>query len=185
MQVEQKSRDACARDGDVESGVEAARLAGAFERYRLAIPELQGVQMLPGQGAFSRAGPLTAWVVIWLMIFQRLDAGATRSAAVRERLPGGVRAFVRWPVESLSANTSAYSQARTKLPVALIEKVSDMIFDSLQAQLRSLAGLERPMFLLDGTSIQLQHSKELLEKWPPARNQHGSSHWSVIRVVVT
>ena len=87
-------------------------------------------------------------------------------------------------MESLSANTSAYSQARTKLPVALIEKVSDMIFDSLQAQLRSLPGLEGPMFLLDGTSIQLQHSRELLEKWPPARNRHGSSHWSVIRVVV-
>lgn len=182
--MDQKSREARGRDGDVESGVEPARLTGAFERYRLAIPELQVVQMLRGQAAFSRTGPLTAWVVIWLMIFQRLDAGGTLSAAVRELLTGGVRAFVRWPEESLSANTSAYSQARTKLPVALIEKVSDMIFDSLQAQLRSLPGLERPMFLLDGTSIQLQHSKELLEKWPPARNQHGSSHWSVIRVAV-
>jgi Transposase DDE domain len=182
--MEQKSKEARGRGGEVESGVELARLTGAFERYRLAILELQVLQMLRGQAAFSRAGPLTAWVVIWLMIFQRLDAGGTLSAAVRELLTGGVRAFVRWPVESLSANTSAYSQARTKLPVALIEKVSDMIFDSLQAQLRSLPGLERPMFLLDGTSIQLQHSRELLEKWPPARNQHGSSHWSLIRVVV-
>lgn len=179
----QKSKQARV-GGDLEPGIQPARLTGAFERYRLAIPELWVVQMLRGQAAFSREGPLSAWVVIWLMIFQRLDAGGTLSAAVRQLLTGGVRAFVRWPVEPLSANTSAYSQARSKLPVVLIEKVSDMIFESLREQLKSLPGLERPMFLLDGTSIQLQHSRELLERWPAARNQHGSSHWSVIRVVV-
>ncbi len=144
--------------------------------------------MLQGQAAFSREGPLSAWVVIWLMIFQRLDAKGTLSAAVRQLMTGGVRAFVRRlpgrREEPLSANTSAYSQARSKLPVALIEQVSDMIFESLQEQPRSLPGLEQPMFLLDGSSIQLQHSKELVGKWPPARNQYGSSHWPVIRVVV-
>jgi hypothetical protein len=145
--------------------------------------------MLRGHAAFSREGPLSAWVVIWLMIFQRLDGKGTLSSAVRQLLTGEVRAFVCCrpkgkPEEPLSANTSAYSQARSKLPLALIEKVSDMIFESLQEQLRSLPGLELPMFLLDGTSIQRRHSRELLEKWPPARNQHGSSHWSVIRVMV-
>jgi hypothetical protein len=67
---------------------------------------------------------------------------------------------------------------------ALIEKVSDLIFESLEEQPRILPGLERPLFLLDGTSMQLQHSKELVKEWPPARNRHGSSHWPVIRVVV-
>ena len=129
--------------GDVEPGIQPERLTGAFERYRLAIPECWVVQMLRGQAAFSREGPLSAWVVIWLMIFQRLDAGGTLSAAVRQLLTGGVRAFVRWSAQPLSANTSAYSQARSKLPVALIEKVSDMIFESLQEQLKSLPGLER------------------------------------------
>ena len=108
--------------------------------------------------------------------------------AVRQLLTGGVRVFVRQPkgkpVKPLSANTSAYSQARSKLPLAVVEKVSDMIFESLQEQLGSLPDLELPIFLLDGTTIQLQHSEDLLERWPAARNQHGSSHWSVIRVVV-
>lgn len=171
-----------------ETGCQPTRVTGAFERYRQAIPEQRVAEILQGKAAFSRDGPLSAWVVMWLMIFQRLDAKGTLSAAVRQVLTGGVRAFVRWPkgkpAEPLSANTSAYSQARRKLPLALIEKVSDMIFESLQEQPRVLPGLERPMFLLDGTSIQLQHSKELVETWPPARNQHGSSHWPVIRVVV-
>jgi Transposase DDE domain len=186
--VEQKGKGTGECGGDVETGIQPARLTGAFERYRRAVPERWVLRMLHGRAAFSREGPLSAWVVMWLMIFQRLDAKGTLSAAVRQLLTGGVRAFVcrpeGKPVEPLSANTSAYSQARSKLPPALIEKVSDMIFESLREQFRSLPGLELPMFLLDGTSIQLQHSRELLEKWPPARNQHGSSHWSVIRVVV-
>ena len=119
-----------------EPEIQPERLTGAFERYRLAIPELWVVQTLLGQAAFSWEGPLSAWVVIWLMIFRRLEAGGTLSAAVRQLLTGGVRAFVRRPPEPLSANTSAYSQAGSKLPVALIEKVSDMIFESLQEQLK-------------------------------------------------
>jgi hypothetical protein len=188
--VEQLSvgREAGDFGNEAETGSQAVRLIGAFERYRQVIPEQRVREMLQGQAAFSREGPLSAWVVMWLMIFQRLDVKGTLSAAVRQMLTGGVRAFVRWPegkpAEPLSANTSAYSQARSKLPLALIEKVSDMIFESLQEQPRALPGLERQMFLLDGTSIQLQHSKELVNTWPPARNQHGSSHWPVIRVVV-
>jgi hypothetical protein len=185
LSVGRKARDF---GSDVETGSQPAKLTGAFERYRQAIPEQRVSQMLEGHGAFSREGPLSAWVVIWLMIFQRLDARGTLSAAVRQLLTGGVRAFVRWPqrkgAEALSANTSAYSQARSKLPRAVIEKVSDMIFESLQEQPRTLPGLELPLFLLDGTSIQLQHSRELVAAWPPARNQHGGSHWPVIRVVV-
>jgi hypothetical protein len=186
--VKRKSKEPHVGVSDWEGCVPPPGLTGAFERYRQAIPERRVVQMLRGQAAFSRQGPLSAWVVIWLMIFQRLDSKGTLSAAMRQLLTGGVRAFVRWPggrqPEPLSANTSAYSQARSKLPLALIEKVSDMIFESLQEQLRALPGLELPLFLLDGTSIQLQHSKELLETWPAARNQHGNSHWPVIRVVV-
>ena len=184
MVVEQKGQE----NRDREAGIQPKRLTGAFERYLQAVPRRSVLQMLRGQAAFSRGGPLSAWVVIWLMIFQRLDTRGTLSAAVRQLLTGGIRAFLRGPagkpVELLSANTSAFSQARSKLPVAVVEKVSDMIFESLQGDLRSLPGVELPVFLLDGTSILLQNSPELLAKWPPARNQHGGSHWSVIRVVV-
>jgi hypothetical protein len=144
--------------------------------------------MLEGQAAFSREGPLSAWVVMWLMIFQRLDAKGTLAMAVRQLQTGPVQAFVRQaegaPTARLSSNTSAYSQARSKLPLTLIEKVSDLIFESLEEQPRRLPGLEQPLFLLDGTSIQMRHSKELVQAYPPARNQYGSSHWPVIRVVV-
>ena len=144
--------------------------------------------MLAGRSEFSRQGPLSAWVVIWLMIFQRLDSLGTLSVAVRELLCGPVREFVRWrPGEArreLSASTSAYSQARSRLPLEVAEKASDMIFESLLLEPAVLPGLKQPMFLLDGSTLLLPHSEDLVRAYPPPRNQHGASHWSVIRVLV-
>ena len=84
--MEQRSVGRGAGDfgSEAETGGRAARLTGAFDRYRQAIPEQRVAEMLRGQAAFSREGPLSAWVVMWLMIFQRLDAKGTLSAAVRQ-----------------------------------------------------------------------------------------------------
>jgi hypothetical protein len=136
--------------------------------------------MLEGQSAFSRQGPLTAWVVIWLMIYQRLHAKGSLSVAVRELLTGPVQAHLRWPDGKpggkLSASTSAYSQARSRLPLEVAEQVSDLIFESLWEQPKTLAVLGKAMFLLDGSSLLLAHSDELVKAYPPSRNQHGTSH---------
>jgi len=144
--------------------------------------------MLAGQSEFSRQGRLSAWVVIWLMIFQRLHPLGTLSVAVREMLCGVTRKFVCWsPGEArgdLSASTSAYSQARSRLPLEVAEKVSDMIFESVLQEPQKLPGLNRPMFLLDGSTLLMAHSEELVRAYPPPRNQHGASHWAAMRVLV-
>ena len=178
----------CPGSGAVETGVSPAKLTGAFERYRQAVPEQQVARMLVGQAMFSRQGPLSPWVVTWLMIFQRLDAKGTLSAAVRHLLTGPVRGLVRGregaPTPPLAANTSAYSQARCKLPLKVAEQVSELLFESLQQKPRALPGLEQPVFLLDGSTILLAYSPEVARSYPPPRNQHGASHWPVIRVLV-
>ena len=178
----------CPGSGAVETGVSPAKLTGAFERYRQAVPEQQVARMLVGQAMFSRQGPLSPWVVTWLMIFQRLDAKGTLSAAVRHLLTGPVRGLVRGlegaPTPPLSANTSAYSQARCKLPLKVAEQVSELLFESLQQKPRALPGLEQPVFLLDGSTILLAYSPEVARSYPPPRNQHGASHWPVLRVLV-
>jgi hypothetical protein len=48
----------------------------------------------------------------------------------------------------------------------------------------ALPGLGRRAFLLDGSSLTLPHTKELLQLYPGASNQHGEAHWPVMRVVV-
>jgi hypothetical protein len=179
--------------GTVESyqqddGQRPAALTGAFERYQEALTEQRLGPILDGQSAFSREGPLSAWVVIWLMISQRLHPVGTLSVAVRELQCGPVRGFVRWregvAARELSVNTSAYSQARSRLPLEVTQKVSDVIFESLLEEPKILPGLERPMFLLDGTTLLLPHSEDLERAYPPPRNQHGASHWSTVRVLV-
>jgi hypothetical protein len=163
-------------------------LATAFEQYQQAVGKVRLQRLLKGCAAFSRKGPLTAWAVIWLILFQRLHPKGTLAVAARELLTGGVRAHLRWPQRNktrrLSANTSALSQARSKLPLEVVEQVSDWIFGFLNQQPKTLPELGRPMFLLDGSSVLLSHSKELVEAYPPARNQYGVSHWPVMRVVV-
>ena len=161
---------------------------GALERYRQAVDPRRVAKMLVGRSEFSRLGPLSAWVVIWLMIFQRLDARGTLSAAVRELLCGPTRRWVRRrsgkTSPELSASTSAYSQARSRLPLEVAEKVSDMIFESLLVKPTVLPGLQQPLFLLDGSTLLLAHSEDLARAYPPPRNQHGASHWPVVRVLV-
>jgi len=171
-----------------EDGIVAGRLMGAFECYRQLVPEQRVAGMMEGQSAFSREGPLSAWVVIWLMIFQRLDANGSLSAAVRHLLTGPARTLIRGSESGhalpLSANTSAYSQARCKLPLAVAKQVSQLLFESWQEQPRILPGLDRPVFLLDGSTILLAHSPGLAKTYPPQRNQHGASHWPTMRVLV-
>jgi hypothetical protein len=163
-------------------------LSGAFERYRQAVDPQRVAKMLMGRSAFSRQGPLNAWVVIWLMIFQRLDPLGTLSVAVRELLCGPTRQWVRWrsgePCPELSASTSAYSQARSRLPLEVVKKVSDMIFESQMAKATVLPGLQQPLYLWDGSTVLLAHTEDLARDYPPPRNQHGTSHWSVVRVLV-
>ncbi len=40
------------------------------------------------------------------------------------------------------------------------------------------------MFVVDGLFTELAHSEELVKTFPPAENQHGTSHWPVLRMVV-
>jgi len=165
---------------------ERSRLVGAFEQYQEAVSKQQVTDWLKGQPQFSRKGKLHAWLVIWLIIFQRLHPKGTLGVAVREMLTGGVDKCFRGKKLSqcLSASTSAYSQARSRLPLEVVEKVSDLIFESLNQQPQTLPGWDRPMFLLDGTSIILAHSKDSAKAYPPASNQYGVSHWPVMRVAV-
>ena len=99
-----------------------------------------------------------------MMIHQRLHPKGTLSVAVRELLSGPAQAFVKLPGKSeaagLSAHTSAYSQARKRVTLDLVEQVGDLIFESLLAQSRTVASWDRPMFLLDGSSVLLSHSAE-------------------------
>jgi hypothetical protein len=128
-------------------------------------------------------------VVIWLMIWQRLRGNVGMAAAVQyllqneaAELQGDCR---RWAADRVSAATGGYSQARHKLPASIVSNVTERIVGPLRAEMQAgWAGLRRPIFVVDGSSVPLQHAPELVKAFPPGHNQHGENHWPVLRMVV-
>lgn len=125
----------------------------------------------------------TTFVVVWLLVHQRLHPNASLQAAVAELLShvAAISTNKRVREQTLSANDGAYSRARTRLPVAVAERSADHVFTTLAA---SHPPTERRTFLLDGTTLALASSDVLRKQWPPASNQHGEGTWPIAHLVV-
>jgi hypothetical protein len=133
-------------------------------------------------------------VVMWLLLVQRLHAGAPLETAVLELLRGLPASF--WPRpckrirswqqgQTLSSHTGAYNQARQALPLSVVQSSSDRIFAQLAARMAPAAGHPASRaFVLDGSSLRLAHSPPLIQRFPPGSNQHGAGHWPVARLLV-
>lgn len=134
-------------------------------------------------------------VVLWLLVAQRLHGGAPLTTAVLGLLGGLPASFWPRPCKRIrhwrehgqapSSYTGAYNQARQALPLSIVQKSCDRIFEQLTAQLAPAAspGAARA-FLLDGSSMRLAHSPELCATYPPGSNQYGEAHWPLLRVLV-
>jgi len=133
---------------------------------------------------------------MWLMMWQRLHGAAPLEAAVLDLLedlppgfwPNPCKRVQDWQQSGkpISGNTAAYNQARQKLPLPVVEQSCDRIFDHLMMLMApNGAAMPRRAFLLDGSSMRLAYSPALVESFAPASNQHGESHWPVMRVLVS
>jgi hypothetical protein len=129
----------------------------------------------------------TLEVTSWLMIVQRLSPEGTLTTAVGELLHGNGRELPdsckRVRDEKISAGTGAYSQARQRIPAEAARRVAERTFEQLTA-IRSADALRDRLFVLDGSSIRLAHVPAVIKEYPPAKNQHGDSHWPVMRAAV-
>jgi len=133
-------------------------------------------------------------VVVWLMILQRLQPQGTLESAVLELLRGLPSSFWPQPCKRvaeagaagggrLSQETGAYNKARHKLSRSVVKQCCDQVFRELIKQ-ADLAPDRRAAFFLDGTTMLLAHSQNLVETYPPHQNQHGVSHWPTVRLLV-
>ena len=134
---------------------------------------------LPARGIYSLS------VVVWLMMWQRLDGRGTLAMAVQQVVQGVLGDAL--PQEKrvregrVSSNTGGLSRARQRLPLMVVETVCDQIFTTLTAGVLSIGLLAR-LFLLDGSSLRLAHTAALVAAYPPGSNAHGEAHWPVIRI---
>jgi Transposase DDE domain len=153
----------------------------SVENERLLFGQLLSPELLQLLEPDSPNAHYTPYVVLWLLIFQRLHANASLGDAVAEFLS---QFPCDTPANQLpSANTGAYSQARTRLDTTVARIVTDHITQQL-IDSTPPAGKQRHTFLFDGTTIQLPHTDELGRAFPPASNQHGPSHWPILHLLV-
>ena len=80
---------------------------------------------LCGQHGYGfRQGVYSAMVVVWLMIWQRLEGNRSLAAAVQYLVQGDAGDLQtdckRWTEEKVSAATGSYCQARQRLPVGIV-----------------------------------------------------------------
>lgn len=158
--------------------------AQALLSQLIRLPELEGL-FHPDLRPNSRM-VYTHGVTLWLLILQRLGEGLSLSDVVtqlvtqeRDLLPDNKR--VR--EHTLSENSSAYSKARQRLPLDVIEEFSHRVCDYL-GRTSPPVFASRRVFILDGTTITLPPTPELGRAFPPAPNQHGTSVWPVAMLMV-
>ena len=140
-------------------------------------------------GIRVRRGIYSLPVVVWLMIAQRLQSNGTLASSVQQLAQGAADPLLgnckRVREGRISTRTGGYCQARQRMSTLVAERVNEEIVERLRQQLSEPPpGLPGPVFLLDGSTLQLEHTRDLVAGYPLARNQHGSVHWPVLRIVV-
>lgn len=157
--------------------------------FRRVVPASFFRELARKHGYRFRDGIYHPSVVVWLMIWQKLQGNRSTAAAVQHLLQGGAQERMngcqRWRRDQVSAATGGYCQARQKLPKLIACEVMERMVEQLRAEMQEgWEGLHRPVFLIDGSTLQLRHEEELVREFSPGRNQHGENHWPVLQIVV-
>jgi len=160
-------------------------LSGVMDLYGKAVPEEFFQTLENDLGLPARQRIFNLPLVAWLMISQRLDPKATLSTAVQQvvqqRPQVLLSAHKRIREGTVSCHTGAYSDARHAMPLVVAEKVADRVLDHLtQGYREALPGWSRRVFILDGSSLEMPHTAELVKAYPP----HPKSHWPVLLMLV-
>jgi hypothetical protein len=160
-------------------------VCGILDLFIQAAPESFFLQLQRDLGLSTRQRIFTLPLVVWLMISQRLNPKATLSAAVQQVVQRQPQALLsehkRILQATVSCHTGAYSDARQAMPVLVTEKVADRVLDHLlQPRREALPGWSRRVFVLDGSSLEMPHTPDLVDAFPP----HPKSHWPVLLMLV-
>lgn len=129
-------------------------------------------------------------VVMALMVYQRLHGNVSMEKAVANVAHGLPPEFWPRPCKrrregTVSSNDGSYSTARQQLPLAVVEQTADWVLEQLLAQTGGATPvLGRRTWCVDGTSFRTPHCPEMNRQFPPPSNQHGKSHWPVVKMLV-
>jgi hypothetical protein len=167
---------------DPEDRTQDAEFVRAFEMLQGLVDwaELDRLHPTRGNAVYSTS------VVLWMLVFQRMNSDSTLEAAVKmfiETKPSFIRPNKRVEENTVSPNTGGFSRARSRVDLESAYWLHDHVAQSLvEATEPSFEG--RRAFLVDGTTMTLAPEPELQKKFPPATNQLGASIFPTALLVV-
>lgn len=125
-------------------------------------------------------------VLLWLMISQHLESPGTLAHAVGQAVGGELGGLLpERQRRRMSSRTGGYCRARQRLPVRVVRAVIQYLTQRLHQLLQEPdPTLGRPVYIPDGSSVRLPHTRALVQAFPPAKNQKGQSHWPIAKVAV-
>lgn len=182
-------------DGCIEtSSARAASRADVWSLFQQLLPRDFFWTALAQAGVRENNRVYHSGVVVWLMICQRLQARGTLRKAVLELLAEMPADFWPYPCKRvemarraggtpLSEESGAFHNGRRKLSLDVVEQSCDHTVEKLMAPAPSQTP-QRPAFFFDGTTARTAYSEELVKAYPPTSNQHGESHWPLLRLLV-
>jgi putative transposase len=158
-----------------------------YKRWVVSSGVLEQIQaqmeMRSGRGIYSLV------VVVWLMMWQRLQPRGSMSQAVRQLVQGGNRSLLtackRVREGRISQAAGGYCQSLQKMPKLVPQLVTRDVVARLSEELgEAWPELAGPAYVVDGTSLLLPYTRKLAKAYPPGNNQHGPGHWPILRMVV-
>ena len=165
------------------------------ENERLMLLEDPARNRKPVPGFYRRIFSLS--VTLWYLIYQRLNSDMTLAAVMIDLRAGGAdrlggRGEGKLSSKIRSPLTSAYNQARQRMPLELLQSALTRLGAALfpeptgaKSLARSKPGVhQRQRQLLDGSTLSILATPELVADFPSASNQNGASDWCMMRILV-
>lgn len=123
-------------------------------------------------GQNSRRRIFSLDVVFWTFFDQVQTPDGSCREAVLKVMAFVRRKFPRKGEPSMSPDTSAYCQARAKIPLDVLDKISAHLVDRMQARIpASELWHGRNVRLVDGTGISMPDTPANQARWPQSKSQ--------------
>jgi hypothetical protein len=135
-------------------------------------------------GENSRKRLFSLEVVFWSFLDQVHTPGGSCREAVRKVMALSRRILPRKKGASMSPRTSAYCQARAKIPLPVLDEIHDHLVDRLQIHI-PLEGLwhGRHVRLVDGSGLSMPDTESNQACWPQSKSQKPGCGFPAMNLV--
>jgi hypothetical protein len=145
--------------------------SAVFELYQQLAPAELFRLLQRQMDVTVRNGIYSARVVMWMMINQRLQGRGTLASSVEQLVQGRFDPLLsrckRVQKRKIGLSTGGYCQARQHLPKLLVSRSMDELIERLRSRLlEGGSQLHQRIYLLDGSTLQLEHEPELVKAYP-------------------